>query len=137
MTDALLRGVLALLAAYHLGIGLLSVSSLGATGRVAGALYGVALGADPDPRFRHAVRMLGLYALALGTLLALAARDPLTHRDVIAVVAALQLARAAGRLLWRETLATAFGVPPRRNAVNAALLVAEAAALAAAFPRPA
>jgi hypothetical protein len=133
-SDAVLRAVLAVLAAYHLGIGAASVASLPATSAVARALYGLSLG-PPDPRLRHAVRMLGLYALALGVLLALAARDPRGHRDVIAVVAGLQLARAVCRLRYGGTLAADFGVPRGRNAFNAALLVAEAAALAAAFPR--
>ena len=132
---SLLRAVLWLLAAYHLAVGVLSVSSLGATGRFTQLLYGLSLGGRVDPAFRYAVRMLGLYALALGALLVLAARDPLGHRDVIAVVAALQLARAGCRLAWGHDLASAFGVPRRRNAVNVALLVAEALVLVAALPR--
>lgn len=137
-SEWLLRAVLALLAAYHLAIGAASVASFGATARLTRSLYGATLGdAAADPRLRYAVRMLGLYALALGTLLALAARDPLAHRPVIAAVAALQSARALCRVAYRRDLAAAFGVPPRRNAVNVALLVAEAAALALAFPRPA
>ena len=131
-SSAILRALLALLAGYHLAIGVVSVASLRATARVVGALYGLSVA--ETPALRYAVRMLGLYALALGALLALAARAPATHRDVIAVVAGLQLARAACRLLLRRELAAAFQLPARRNAINAALLVAEAAVLVACFP---
>jgi hypothetical protein len=130
-----LQGVLALLAAYHLAIGLASVFSFGLTGYATQALYGVSLGDDGEAagvRFRYSVRMLGLYALALGTLLVVAARDPLGHTDIIDVVATLQLARAVCRVIYRRDLAIAFGVPPHRNWINVALLVAEAVALVAA-----
>jgi len=134
MTSSLaLRAVLALLAVYHLAIGVVSVSSLTLTARVTARLYGIAVG--ESPQLRYAVRMLGLYALALGALLALAAWRPSEHREVIAVVCALQLARAGCRVLFRDELTAAFRVPARRNAVGAALLVAEAAVLAVCFPR--
>lgn len=122
-----LRGVLALLAVYHVGIGLLSVSSLEATTRVTRAAYGIELG--ESPQLAHAVRMLGLYALAVGTLLALAARDPRSHREVIIVVAALQLCRAAFRVGYRRVLSVEFRLSRARNAFNTALLVLESAVL--------
>jgi|SRR5947208_3265413 len=130
--STILRALLALLAGYHLAIGVVSVASLRVTARVVAALYGLSVA--ETPALRYAVRMLGLYALALGALLALAARAPGAHRDVIAVVAGLQLARAACRLLLRHELTAAFQLPMRRNAVHAALLVAEAAVLVACFP---
>jgi hypothetical protein len=130
--DLALRAVLALLALYHLAIGTLSVASLRLTARVTSRLYGLAV--VETPALRYAVRMLGLYALALGTLLAVAARSPGQHREVIVVVAALQLARALHRVLLRREVADAFSVPARRNALNAALLVAEAIVLAACLP---
>jgi hypothetical protein len=126
--ELLLRAVLAVLAAYHLGIGLASVLSGRLTRRVAGALYGI--GVEESAQMRYAVRMLGLYALALGALLVPAVLEPAAHRDVIVVVCGLQLARAACRVLLRRELTAAFHVSPRRNAFNAALLVAEAAVLA-------
>ena len=124
--------MLALLAAYHLGIGVLSVASLGLTARVTARLYGLDM---PDtPALRYAARMLGLYALALGVLLALAARAPAQHREVILVVAALQVARALHRVLLRDELGAAFQLPARRNAFSAAVLVAEAVVLVACLP---
>jgi hypothetical protein len=127
-----LRAVLALLAAYHLGVGILSVLSPSSAARVASRLYGTT--AVESPQLRYGVRMLGLYALALGSLLALATASPGEYRAVIVVAAGLQLARAACRIALRHELAAGFSVPARRNYLNATLLVAEAAVLLAAFP---
>jgi hypothetical protein len=128
----ILRAVLALLAIYHLGIGVLSIISLRLTARVTATLYGLSV--VDDAGLRYAVRMLGLYALSLGTLLLLAVRSPGTHRDIIAVVALLQLARAACRICFRGELAEAFRLPSTRNAFNTALLIGEALVLIACFP---
>lgn len=127
-----LRGVLGLLAAYHVGIGLLAVFSPRMTARVSGALY--ALEAAENPQLRYGVRMLGLYALAIGALLSLAVWKPADYTEVILVVCGLQLARAACRVLLRQELAAAFNVPPRRNALNASLLLAQAFVLALSIP---
>jgi hypothetical protein len=131
-SDIGLRVVLGLLAAYHLAIGLVSIASHRWTARLTRGLYALSLG--EDARFRYAVKMLGLYALAFGALLALAARDPAAHRPVIAALIFLQTARALTRLAFRRLLAEGFGVPPRRNAAHACLLLATAALLAWWFP---
>jgi len=128
---ALARAVLVLLAAYHLGIGVTSLFSHRLTGRAAAALYAVSL--DDVPQLRYAVKMLGLYALALGALLAVAARDPAGHAPTVAVVAALQAARAATRLANHALLRDAFGVPRHRNLAAVALLLAESGILAASL----
>ena len=132
MSELALRGVLAVLAIYHLIIGVVSVTSFRGTARLTSAFYGLTV-AD-DPQLAYAVRMLGFYACALGALLLLAARAPAQHRDVIAVVAVLQLGRAVSRIVSRRDLALAFRLSPRRNALNAALLVVEGAILILCFP---
>lgn len=130
----ILRVVLVILAGYHLGIGIISITSLRLTARVVAPLYGLAVA--ESPALRVAVRMLGLYALAVGTLLSLAARDPQSHRETIIVVAGLQLARAACRLVFRDELQSAFQLRGRRNMINTSLLVAEAIVLMAFLPLP-
>jgi len=125
----LLRSLLALLAVYHLGIGIASVTSMRLTAGITDKLYGLSL--KESPSLRYAVRMLGLYALALGALLTFAAKAPTSHREVIAVVAGLQLARGACRLRFRAELSSAFQLASQRNTLNATLLVAEAIALIA------
>lgn len=128
MIEELLRAVLAVLAGYHLLMGGLAATAPRVAARVAGSLY--ALQATETPQLRYGVRMLGLYALALGVLLALAARDPRAHLPVIVVVGGLQLARAVARLALRDEVHAAFGVPTRRNALNAGVLLAEVVVLA-------
>lgn len=130
--DVGLRVVLGLLAAYHLVIGLVSVASHRWTARLTRGLYALSLG--EDARFQYAVKMLGLYALVLGALLVLAACDPAAHRPVIAALIFLQAARGLSRLAFRRLLAEGFGVPRRRNAAHAGLLLATAAVLAWWFP---
>ena len=126
--EILLRGVLGLLAAYHLGMGLVSTFAPRAAARIGGALY--AIEAAETPQLRYGVRMLGLYALAFGGLLVLATMDPRRYVAVVVAAAALQLARAIARLALRRELAEAFPIGGRRNAVNAAVLLAVAATLA-------
>jgi hypothetical protein len=132
MSELALRGVLGVLAIYHLFIGVVSVGPLRGTARVTRAFYGLAV--PDDPRLAYAVRMLGFYACALGVLLLIASGAPEKHRDVIAVVAVLQLMRAVSRIVSRRDLALAFRLSPRRNAFNAVLLVVEAAILILCFP---
>jgi hypothetical protein len=122
-----LQTVLAILALYHLGMGLLSVVSPRAAGKVAGSMYGIAV--TENPQLRYAMRMLGLYALALGSLLLLATLNPSEFRVVIVVVAGLQLARAACRIILSRELTTAFDVSPGRNAISTVVLLAESVVL--------
>jgi hypothetical protein len=129
-----LHVVLGVLALYHLGIGVVSIFSMNATTRVTRALYGIEVSGAENTQLRYAVRMLGLYALALGVLLAFAFFDPAANRNVVIVVIGLQLARALCRLLLRQELTLAFRVTPRRNVLSAALLVAEALVLAVTLP---
>lgn len=123
----LLQAVLGILAAYHLAIGLVAVTSLPATSRVVAALYGARL--QDDPQLRHAVRMLGFYALAMGALLSVAAVSPEQNRPIVIVAAALQASRAAGRLALRRDLGAAFQISPSRNGIAIALLLLETVVL--------
>jgi hypothetical protein len=127
-----LRAVLSVLATYHLGIGAVSVISPAAALRVGRSLY--AIDATGTAQLYYAVRMLGLYALAVGALLVPAVLDPRAHLVTIVVVAALQLARALCRVFFRADLAGAFALPARRNAANTAILMAEASVLLLCLP---
>ena len=132
MATVLLRAVLWILAAYHLVVGVLSVSSLDLTARLTSRFYGIRL--NDNPQLAYAVRMLGFYALAIGALLVVAARASRSHREIIVVVACLQILRGVSRILSRHELTGAFSLPPRRNVLNAALLFVEAAILILFLP---
>src|SRR4051812_16642359 len=102
MAELALRTILVVLAVYHVAIGAVSVFSFAFTARLTSIFYGLRV--NRDPQLAYAVRMLGLYALALGTLLVVAASDPGAHRDVIAVVAGLQLLRGLARIVSARQL---------------------------------
>ena len=125
----LARIVLVVLAVYHVTIGALSLFSIAGTSALVSRLYGV-MSLDDSPQLRYAVRMLGLQALALGAMAGFAAWEPLSHRSTIVALACLQAGRAVCRLVFRDTLRDAFGVPVSRNTVNACVLFVEAAILA-------
>lgn len=131
--ELVLRGILALLAVYHLSMGIASVFFQRGAAGLARRLYAIEM-EDSGERFGYALRMLGVYALAFGFLLARAAMDPAGHRSVIAAAILLQSVRAASRLASAGTLRAAFGVPASRNRLSAAMLVAQAALLAWLFP---
>ena len=128
-----LQLVLLALAAYHLCIGTVSALSGGATAVAVRKLYGLHL-AD-SPAFRYATKMLGLYGLVLGGLLANAAVNPPGHRDLIVAVIVLQSLRASFRVLHRDLLAEAFDVTRRDNLMAVTFLLVEIALLVVWFPK--
>lgn len=127
-----LQLVLGGLAGYHLGIGLTSAFVPQHTNRVIDRLYGFQL--SDAQAFRYASKMLGLFALVFGGLLANAALDPTANRPVIVAVIALQSLRAIFRLANRQQLADAFKVTTRNNAMAVSLLVIEVGLLILWFP---
>ena len=131
--EMVLCGVLALLAAYHLSMGVASVFFQRGAAGLARTLYGVEMEGS-GARFDYALRMLGVYALAFGFLLACAAADPAGHRSVIPGAILLQSIRAASRLASTGALRAAFGVAPARNRWGAALLAVQAGLLVWFFP---
>lgn len=130
--EVVLRVLLGLLAAYHIGMGTASVFSPTYAARLAGTFYGVRL--NPDPPTQYVIRMLGLLAVAIGSLLTVAMLGPAGNRATIVVVAALQASRAACRILFADRLHQSLGLSRSRNALNAALLVAQALALLGLLP---
>jgi hypothetical protein len=124
-----LQFVLAILALYHLGVGSASVLSFRGAQGIAG-VYGADIAYTPQ--MRYAVRMLGLYALTLGSLLALAAAEPARYQALIYAVAGLQLARAGCRIHFRHELQGDLNMSVQRNAIAVSLLAAEATVLLSA-----
>lgn len=131
MAEGVLRVGLGVLAVYHLGMGLMATLVPRAAGRLGALLYAVEV--EETPQLRYGLRMLGLYALAVGSLAALAAWDPRRRLPIIYVVIGLQLARATARLALRDEVAAAFGISSRRNAVHAVTLAVYAVALTVAL----
>ncbi|MBC7543853.1 MAG: hypothetical protein H7338_14105 [Candidatus Sericytochromatia bacterium] len=128
-----LQLILAGLALYHLGIGVVAALSGKVTAKAVRGLYGLHL--VDSPAFRYATKMLGLYGLTLGGLLANAALNPPAHRDVIVAIIGLQSLRAGFRLMHRRLLAEACAVTARDNLMGVSLLLIEIVLLVAFFPQ--
>ena len=125
------QAVLALLAAYHLGTGLLALIAPAGARRFARALYSADL--RENGQMDYVVAMIGAQAVAIGVLAAVAAVDPVRNRAIVGGLALLQFLRAATRVARAGTLRDALGVPPRQNAMMIAVLLAEVAVLAASL----
>jgi len=126
---------MAVSAAYHLVMGAAAAFSTRTARTAVSTLYGAALpagatgnGNDTGPLV-YVIKMLGLLALAMGFLMACAAREPERYRDVIVATIGLYAGRAAFRWWHGPLLERAMGVPRWRNALNMGLLVVLAATL--------
>jgi len=122
-----LRVIAAVLFAYHLGIGVVSVLSADATAAFARQFYGLDI--RIDAQFIYVLKALGMYALFTASVLGLLIWRPQRFRPLAYCMAGLQLARAATRLLFYDVLAEAFAVSVGHNLFNVALLVIEAGLL--------
>ncbi|MDB4887354.1 MAG: hypothetical protein JWN79_2792 [Gemmatimonadetes bacterium] len=127
-TPALLvSAVLWLLAAYHLTLGGTALVSPATAPRVMRALYGMSL--PDDDAWRYLTSMVGMLALAIGVLAAVAALAPMQNRPIVAALLLLQLGRILCRIRDRRLLATSLGVSGARNLAAIAVLAAECAVL--------
>lgn len=82
----------------------------------------------------YLLKPLGLYILMFGALLLFSATDPVQHRVIIIWGAALLALRGVQRIFITRQLHALFGIPPARNVVNAAYLLALATTLVALCP---
>jgi len=122
-----LRLVLALTCAYHLGIGVASWAAPQATLQFGQAFYG--LDTALLPQIAYMLKALGMYALFTGGLLALALWNPVRYRHVAIACVALLLMRATTRVVCFDLLHEAFAVTWERNLLNVVLLTAQSGAI--------
>jgi len=126
--SSIIQVMMGLLAVYHLGIGVVSVSSIHWTAKVTGRLYAIRV--KEDPQLSYAIKMLGLYALTLGGLYAYAASHLVSARPIVVAAIFLQMMRGAFRLIFWKHVTGAFEISPTRNATFAILILMGAALLA-------
>lgn len=119
-----LRAVLGVTCAYHLGIGLVACLTPGLTLQVAAWLYDVQV-ETVGAQLAILLKALGAYALFTGGLLLLALRDPQRYRHLVVACAGLLLLRAATRLLCADLLEQAFAVSFGRNLLHVGVLGAQ------------
>lgn len=110
-------------ALYHLVVGLLSMTSLGATRRLGHLLYGLAIPAQGEPRFAYVLKPLGAYAVCIGLacVYAMCRNDPILHDSVRLLLALLFALRALLRCAYYRLCKEAFGVSWSRNLLHVAL----------------
>ena len=119
--------VLWLLAVYHLVMGSAALFVPALAARLVRSLYGATL--PESDAFRYATSMIGVLALAVGLLAAVAALRPAEHRAIVGALLVLQLGRLFCRVRDRRLLGTAFGVSARGNAAAIGVLAAECVVL--------
>ena len=125
---AWLRGLLVLIAAFHLiaGIGLMFSVSFQ---RWAVSSYGAHLSwSERDVYF---IRIIGSFAFVLGYLAAMAAKDPLKHSIVVIAFVEFFTLRNINRHLYSRELYSGFGVSPLINDLTTVFFGVQAIILAA------
>lgn len=119
----LLRLVLAVTCAYHLGVGVAAWVAPQATIQFGQAFYGVEV--TLVPQIAYMLKAMGMYALFTGGLLVLATWNPVRFRHVAIAAVALLLMRATTRVVSFDLLHEAFGVTWGRNLTNVVILTVQ------------
>ena len=122
-----LRALLVLIALFHVVAGFGLMFSI-AFQRFAVDLYGASL--VWDVRTMYLLRIVGSFAFVLGSLAALAARDPLRNRIVVLALVEFFLLRDVHRHLYSQELYSGFGVRPLVNVLTTLFFGLQAALLA-------
>jgi hypothetical protein len=117
---SLLKLVLALIAIYHLVLGLATFVSDDLTARLAWQLFGLNL--EMTPQLSYIVQLLGVYAITFGVLTAFVARDPLAHRAMLNVVLILYVLRIVNKFLSMGEFTQAFNASTTRIWTDLVLL---------------
>jgi len=118
---------LAILAAYHLGVGLMTVIAPEFSASFGKAAYGLEV--EVSAQYLYMLKALGMYALFTGTLCAVALRDPLKHRQIVLAAVLLLSMRAVTRVVFFDVAHEAFGVSWARNLSNVGIMTLQASAL--------
>ncbi|MCA8922899.1 MAG: hypothetical protein KDD82_13880 [Planctomycetes bacterium] len=118
---------LAVLAAYHLGVGVMTVVFPEASVAFGKRAYGLEV--EFTPQYLYMLKALGMYALFTGTLCAVALRDPLRHRSIVLAAVLLLAMRATTRLVFFDVAHDAFGVTWGRNLLNVGIMTLQASSL--------
>lgn len=123
-----LRVMLGFIALFHLAAGIGLTFSV-AFQQWAVGLYGAQVAGIPANVYF--LRIIGSFALVLGFLAAVAARDPLRHQAVILGFVLFFLLRNVQRHLHSDELYAGFGVPPAVNNLTTVFFLLQAIVLAA------
>jgi hypothetical protein len=120
---------------YHIVLGACGFLSEDLAVRLADLLYGMKV--DPTPQLSYMVKLLGIYAVLFGLLVATAALAPERHSTLLNLIIVLYGLRILNRMVYSRLYAQAFAVTPTRFWVETALLLAFGLAVALLKPRTA
>jgi hypothetical protein len=114
------RAVLWFVAVYHTVVGLVALFSK--EGVIAAAKMLGAYNINAGPSFFYIVKPFGVYLIAFGVSMALAAWDPIKNRALLSVGVVLFALRLLQRILTAQETQTLFNITPGRNAVTIAIV---------------
>ena len=117
------------IAAYHVATGLLIIGFGELSIRFAKAFYGWTV--EGSPALGILAELLGCYAVAFGLMMAVAARDPVAHRDLLTVGVVLIALRVFQRLYFADKILATFQVDPGRHWLATLFIFCLGAAVAA------
>ncbi len=114
MRNSLLAGkaLLWFMAIYHVLVGVLLIVSGELSIRFASLVLAYAI--EPSPALGVAGEVLGCYMIAFGLMLAVVARNPERHRDLLLVAAAFVAVRVVQRVVFADKVIEVFAVPEAR-----------------------
>lgn len=117
---SILRIVLAMIAIYHVVLGLATFVSDDLTTRLAWQLFGLHL--DMTPQLSYIVQLLGVYAITFGVFTAYVARDPFANRAMLNVIVILYVLRVVNKFLSMGEFTQAFNASMTRVWTDVVLL---------------
>jgi hypothetical protein len=129
----LLKVVLWLICLYHVFMGAAAFLSEDTAARVAEVAFGIHL--QMAPQTSYIVKLLGVYAIVFGLMVALTALDPVRYTRFLDVVVVLYALRILNKLVFAKLFTEAFEAPPYRAWVDIALLAAFGLAVFLLKPR--
>ena len=125
---AALRALLWLICIYHVTCGLIPTLFPSHLPALAERLAGMKIGAVPE--CIALAKPFGVYAVAFGIMMGVAAWNPVKNRALITVGVILFALRIAQRLAGMQEAEQVFGVPPARSLITIAIVSCFAVALA-------
>jgi hypothetical protein len=123
-----LRGLLWIICFYHVGCGLAPNLFPDQVPMLAEKLAGMRVSAVPE--FIYLAKPFGVYAIAFGIMMGLAAWNPVKNRALISVGIILFALRIIQRLMGISEVEQLFGVAPSRSFATIGIVAAFGAALA-------
>ncbi|MCP4413745.1 MAG: hypothetical protein GY808_14390 [Gammaproteobacteria bacterium] len=113
----LVRFECALIAVYHIFIGVAATLTPEGAAQVAPVMYGISLDvfAPMKSEYIIIIRYMGAFAITLGVLMAVAAWNPQKHRTIIFGGAIFFLIRILDRILGADTLVALFNTSSTQN----------------------